>query len=91
MGAAPPPPLTRAGDKVDLLYTLGRAFVRSGNYTEIQVISRARVPIIKFKHTETGVPLNIAINIEGASAHRPGRSQCRRHPLLSVRRRPRQV
>ena len=32
--------------------------------TEIEVIGRAKVPIIKFKDPETGLPIDISVNNE---------------------------
>ena len=68
---------------VDALNELARALRRTALYRDIVVISKARIPIIKFSDASTMLMLNIAVDVrDGIASSAFVKQLCSSHPCI---------
>ncbi len=68
---------------VDALNELARALRRTALYRDIVVISKARIPIIKFSDASTMVMLNVAVDVrDGIASSAFVKQLCTSHPCI---------
>ena len=68
---------------VDALNELARALRRTALYRDIVVISKARIPIIKFSDAATMLMLNVAVDVrDGIASSAFVKQLCAQHPCI---------